>query len=64
MSDLLRLRARLLRIERRGKAIKREIEQERADLELADGALTRAVERRIEHLDASLAASRSFLRFT
>lgn len=54
MSDLSRLRARLLRIERRGKAIHRSIEAERTDLELMGGQLTRAAERRIQRLEAEL----------
>ena len=58
MSDLSRLRARLARIEKRGKAIRAEIEQERADLDLFGDRLNRAVERRIERLDRELAASR------
>lgn len=54
MSDLSRLRARLLRIERRGKDLKRQIEQERADLDLFGGQLSRAAERRIMRLESEI----------
>ena len=54
MSDLSRLRARLVRIERRGKELKRQIEQERGELDLFGGQLTRAAERRIQRLEREI----------
>ena len=58
MSDLSRPRARLARIERRGKALKWELEQERADLDLLGGQLTRSQERRIQRLETEIDAAR------
>lgn len=58
MSDLSRLRARLVRIERTGKRISAELEELRS-LKLTDEhALTRTEERQISRLDAALADSR------
>lgn len=58
MSDLSRLRARLVRIERRGKALKRELADERADMDLFGGQLTRTQERAIKRLEAEIDAQR------
>ena len=64
LSDLSRLRARLARIEKRGKALKREITQEREDLEMLGGELTRSQERRIQRLESELDESRKDWRAT
>ena len=54
MSDLSRLRARLVRIERHGKALRRALEAERTDLALMGEQLTRGAERRIQRLEREL----------
>ena len=58
MSDLSRLRARLVRIEKRGKALKAELAAERDDLDLFGGELTRARERRIMRLEEDITDQR------
>lgn len=54
MSDLSRLRARLVRIERRGKALHRELDELRSPLFGATDELGRATERQVLRLEREL----------
>jgi hypothetical protein len=58
LSDLSRLRARLVRLERRGKALKRELEELRSLRLVEPGPLTRTEERRMLRLDAEIIQAR------
>lgn len=58
MSDLSRIRAQLVRIEKAGRRIKAELAEERSALNLFGAQLTRAQEKRIERLEAELATQR------
>ena len=55
MSDLSRLRARLVRIERRGKLLRAEMDELRSRGPLGPEPLTRTEERHTRRLDAELA---------
>lgn len=58
MSDLSRLRARLLRIERRGKAYAQELNQLQAELETDDAPLRRHTEKAILRLNFQIDSAR------
>lgn len=58
MSDLSRLRRRLLRVEQTGKRIKRELDEAKAARADAAGVLTRTEERRFLRLEQDLKQAR------